>query len=704
MPTIGSVPQPLRTARVPAIGSRWGLPFLVLMLVSSVLASTYNYAMFHTLVEIYCTTIAAGVFIVVYNTRRFLDNDYLLFVGIGFLFFVFLGIPHTLGYKGLQLFANFDNDLPTQAFIAQRFLLASTVLIAPLFLSRRLWVRTTISLFAAVTGTALFSLLVWDNFPHMFIDGVGLTPVKKALELVLCAMFAAAGMLLFRARRAFEPDVLHLILASLGCFVGSELAFMLYATPFGLSNLGGHLLQVAAFHFAYRAVLVTALVNPFGLLFRELAASEQSLRAANAQLNAVADISGTAISTLELDELLPRLLERMVTVMHADAALVLLAEGKNLKSFASVGLPGVELTIPFGSGFSGTIASTRKPLFVFDAQDGDLSLINVIREQGIQSMLGVPLSVGDKLLGVLHVDWRTHHAFDDADLRLLEIVADRVALAIRNAQTYEGEHRIAQVLQGSILSMPDGIDGLEFAHLYHSATWEARVGGDFYDIFTLDDGLVGILIGDVSGKGIHAAVLTSLVKNTVRTHAQDVGTSPAEVIRRTNAMVERYSTPESFVTVFFALLDSRLGRLTYCNAGHTTVLIVRRDSRVTRLGSNSPLVGAFPDLVFTDSEAHVEPSEMLVMYTDGLTEARRGDELYGEDRLIAMLENKQDRNPQATVETLTHELLTFTGGDLSDDLAVLAVTFLGQGCETDDSGTPTKSSEATTWFADAAAH
>ena len=671
---------------MPSVGSRWGLPFLALMLVAFVLVSTYNYAMFHTLVEIYCAIVAAGVFIVVYNTRRLLDNDYLLLVGIGFLFFVVLGVPHTLGYKGLQLFAGFDNDLPTQAFIAQRFLLASTFLIAPLFLSRRLWVRTTISIFAAVTGVALLSLLVWGNFPQMFIDGVGLTPTKKALELLLSAMFIAAGMLLFRARKAFEPDVLHLLLTSLGCFVGSELAFMLYATPFGLSNLWGHVLQVAAFYFAYRAVLVTALVNPFGLLFRELATSEQSLRTANAQLNAVADISDTAMSTLELDELLPHVLERMVMVMRADAALVLLADGSNLKSFASVGLPGGEFSVPFGSGFSGTIAETRKPLFVLDAQASDLALPDMIREQGIQSMLGVPLAVGQQLLGVLHVDWRTHHAFDDADLRLLEIVADRVALAIRNAQTYEGEHRIAQVLQESFLTMPDGIDDLEFAHLYHSATLEARVGGDFYDMFTLDDGLVGILIGDVSGKGIHAAVLTSLVKNTVRAHAQDVGTSPAEAIRRTNAMVERYSTPNSFVTVFFALLDRRLGRLVYCNAGHTTALIVRCDGRVARLGANSPLVGALPDFVFTDSEAHIEPGEMLVMYTDGLTEARRGSELYGENRLVAILENRRDCSPQTTVETLVHELLAFTGGGLSDDLAMLAVKLLEHVGQTGDSG------------------
>ncbi len=661
-------------ADVPATGPQFGLPVLALTLVVMVLVSTYNYALFHTLVELYCVIIAVAVFIVMFHTRRLLYVDYLLFVGIGFLFFAALGVPHALGYKGVNLFVGFDNDLPTQAFIAQRFLLASTFLIAPLFLKRRLWLKTTFAGFAAVTGVALLSLLVWDNFPHMFVEGMGLTPAKKMLELVLCGLFIAAGIALLRIRKAFEPRVLHLLLVSLGCFIGSELAFTLYATPFGLSNLGGHLFQVAGFYFTYHAVLVTALVDPFGLLFRELAASERSLREANAQLNAVADISDVSMSTLDLTELMPPLLERLVTVMHADAALMLLAEGTVLKSFASVGLPGIAVTVPIGSGFSGTIADTRKPLHVYDVPACDLALTNVLRDRGIQSMLGAPLVAGDKLVGVLHVDWRSPRAFSESDVRLLEIVADRVAIAVKNARAYEVEHRIAQVLQESLLSMPESIDGLAYAYTYHSATQEARVGGDFYDLFTLDDGRVGILIGDVSGKGIDAAVLTSLVKNTIKAHAHDVGGSPAEAMRLTNAMVERYSTSESFVTLFFALLDRRDGRLVYCNAGHTTVLAVSCGGRVDRLASNSPLVGALPNLSFIDSETHLEPGEMLVMYTDGLTEARRGRELYGEDRLIKVLDSRRDCDPQATIDSLLDELTRFTGGGLSDDLAVLALT------------------------------
>jgi serine phosphatase RsbU (regulator of sigma subunit) len=204
----------------------------------------------------------------------------------------------------------------------------------------------------------------------------------------------------------------------------------------------------------------------------------------------------------------------------------------------------------------------------------------------------------------------------------------------------------------------------------------ARVGGDFYDLFNLDDTTVGMIIGDVSGKGIDAAVLTSLVKNTIRAHAQDVEGSPAAAMQLTNEMVERYSQPGSFVTVFFGLLDRRDGHLVYCNAGHTPVLAMKCDGGVVELTSNSPLVGAFPDLEYCDSELRLQPGEMLVMYTDGVTEARRGTELYGENRLVRLLADPAARDPQATVDGLLGDLLRFTDGGLSDDLAVLALKLL----------------------------
>lgn len=651
---------------------RWSLPFLVALLLALAALSLYSYPLFHTLVEGICVVVAASLFLVMFHTRRLQDNDYLLFVGIGLLFFTLLDVPHTFGYQGLGLFHGFDADLPTQSFIAQRLMLSATFVIAPLFLARRLWVKTTFVAFGAITALIFMSLLVWRNFPTMFVEGVGLTPLKRNLEIVISTMFILGGVGLVTNRRYFDPMVLRMLVGSLVCFVGSEISFSLYTSPTGYSNLSGHLFQVAAFYFVYRAVLVTALVNPFGLLFRQLSEREQSLTSANMSLNALASLSEMAISSLDLKEMAPPLLQRLADVMRADAAALLLAEEGFVRMVASVGLSAENFVVPVGRGFSGRIAETRQPLYVADIQTDETVVSPPLREQAIRSALGVPMQVGDRFIGVLHVDWRDHHAFDERDVRFLEIAADRIALGVRNAQLYAGERRIAQIFQQSLLSLPDHVPGVRYARSYHSATEEAVVGGDFFDIFPVNGSRVGVLIGDVSGKGIDAAVLMSLVKDTIRAHAHEGG-SPARVLALTNTLVEHYSGAETFVTVFFGLLDRRSGTLTFCNAGHPPAIATRCDGSLVLLEPNSPLLGAFPDLPYVDTDMRMDAGETLFLYTDGLIEARANDELYGEERLLEALQRRIQCEPEEMIEAVLTDLMQFTGGTLSDDLAILSV-------------------------------
>jgi serine phosphatase RsbU (regulator of sigma subunit) len=652
--------------------ARWGLPLLITVLAALVAISRYDYALFHMIVEGISVIVAASLFLVVFHTRRLQDNDYLLFVGIGLLFFVLLDVPHALGFHGVALFPGFSDDLPTQAYIAQRLLLSLTFVLAPIFLRRRLNTTATITAYAMVVGLVFLSLFVWRNFPSMFVTGEGLTPLKRVLEYVIIALFSGGAVSLGFNARYFDRTVLQLLVMSLLFFIGSEVAFSLYSTPVGLPNLIGHLAQVAAFYFAYRAVLVTALVNPFGLLFRQLSAREQSLTEVNESLNALAGIGDTAISTLDLTQLAPALLHKLVELMHADAAALLLAEDGKVRTVSTVGFHDETFVVPIGTGFSGMIAQTREPRYVADILTDDSIQSIPLREQGIVSVLGVPMEVRGRLIGVLHVDWRTHHAYQERDLRLLEIVADRIALAIRNAQLYAGERRIAQIFQESLLTLPDAVEGIEYARSYHSATEEAWVGGDFFDLFSVESGRIGILIGDVSGKGVDAAVLTSLVKDTIRAHAHE-GRPPAEVLNLTNDIVERYSGPEIFVTAFFGVLDRRAGRLTYCNGGHPPVIATSCDGTVRQLSANSPLIGAFPDMEYVDTVVPVSPRDTLVLYTDGVIEARREGRLYGEGRLLEILAEQRECEPQAVIDAVLADLMSFTGGSLSDDLAILAL-------------------------------
>lgn len=666
------VGEPIAPSGEVAGSPRSSLTFLVVLLLALVAVSQYNYPLFHMIVEGISVIVASALFLVLYHTRRLQDNDYLLFVGISLLFFVLLDVPHSLGFRGVSMFPGFDSNLPTQAYIAQRLMLSATFVIAPLFLTRRLWVRTAFIAFGVLTVLAFMSLLVWRNFPDMFVEGQGLTPLKRQLEFLISGMFLVGGIGLIANRRYFDPRVLRLLLASLVFFVGSEFAFTLYSEPFGFANFAGHLFQVSAFYLTYRAVLVTALANPFGLLFRELSAREQSLTEVNESLNAVADISDAAISSLDISQLAPALLTRLMRVMHADAAALLLAEDGSLRMVASVGYSVETFAVPVGEGFSGRMAVDRKPRYVEDLQEGAEVLSRPLRDQGIRSILGVPMLVGDRLIGTLHVDWRTRHAYDERDLRLLEIVGDRIALALRNAQLYQGERRIAQMFQESLLSLPEHINGIKYAKSYHSATEEAWVGGDFFDLFPVDPHRVGVLIGDVSGKGIEAAVLTSIVKDTIRAHVHE-GAPPAVVLRKTNALLEHYSGSETFVTVFFGVLERSTGRFTYCNAGHLPAISTACDGELLLLPSNSPLLGAFPDVEFEDDEVLLAPGQTLFLYTDGVIEARSGHELYGEERLFSTLREQRDCDPEEMIDAALEDLLTFSGGSLTDDLAILAL-------------------------------
>lgn len=654
------------------VSATWSLGLLAALLVPLIAISLYSYPLFHVIVEAISVVVAASLFLVLYHTRRLHDNDYLLFVGIGFLFFVLLDVPHTLGYQGIALFPGFDSDLPTQAYIAQRLMLATTFVIAPLFLKRRVRLGFTFVGFGAVTLLVLVSLLVWRNFPPMFIEGEGLTPLKKTLEIVISAIFLVAIAGLWGNRGQFDPRVRTPLMVALACFVGSELSFTLYNDPFGISNLTGHLFQVSAFYFTYRAVLVTSLENPFGVLFRQLSEREQSLTAANESLNALAEIGDTAISSLKVEELAPALLGRLTSVMGADASALLTYEDGVLRPLATHGFELGDLKVPFGQGFSGRIAADRRPRYVADIQTDAEIQSQPLREQGIRSVLGVPLTVGERFIGTLQVDWRTHHPYDEADVRLLEIVAVRIALAMRNAQLYEGERRIAQVFQEALLALPEHIDGIRYAKAYHSATREAWVGGDFFDLFEVDTRHIGVLIGDVSGKGVEAAVLTSIVKDTIRAHAHQ-GATPAQVLDMTNDLVERYSDHETFVTVLFGLLERDIGLFTYCNAGHLPAIATRCDGTVRLLHSNSPLLGAFRGMQFVDDQTYLSEGETLVLYTDGLVEARSGSELYGEERLVAAVSRLRNCEPSSVVDILLDDLLRFSGGSLGDDLAMLAV-------------------------------
>ncbi len=257
-----------------------------LVLFGLYLTSYYSYLLFHSLVEMFSIVVACGIFMVAWNARHFLDNDYLLFIGIAFLFVAGLDLLHTLAYRGMGVFTEYDANLPTQLWIASRYVQSLSLLIAPLFIRRRLKPHLVFLSYVVVVSLLLASIFYWHIFPDCYVEGVGLTPFKKTSEYIISLILLASIARLLQYRTQFDPDVLRLLILSIGLTIGAELAFTFYISVYGLSNLVGHVLKIISFYLIYKAIIATALVKPYSIMFRNLQQSEAELRQQTIELQA----------------------------------------------------------------------------------------------------------------------------------------------------------------------------------------------------------------------------------------------------------------------------------------------------------------------------------------------------------------------------------------------------------------------------------
>jgi PAS domain S-box-containing protein len=319
------------------------------------------------------------------------------------------------------------------------------------------------------------------------------------------------------------------------------------------------------------------------------------------------------------------------------------------------------------------VKQQRTPVVIEDTYIDERVNHKDMMRLGIRSLIGVSLTVAGTMAGVLFIGYGSKkESFSNAEIDFVAKLGITLSLSLEAARVYQAERNISETLQNSILIIPDRMPGISFGHIYHSATETARVGGDFYDLFELEDNKVGIIIGDVSGKGLEAAALTTVVKNTIKAHAFENGT-PATIVAKTNDLVERVSSPSVFVTLIFLVLDTRTGTLIYCNAGHPPA-IIKRGSTVKLLEKLSPIIGAFKGLKYQDGEAAIEKDDALVLYTDGVIEARSNGEFYGEDRLINFTENLAPVSAKNIPQAIINNVNAFTGGKLTDDIAILALS------------------------------
>lgn len=334
-------------------------------------------------------------------------------------------------------------------------------------------------------------------------------------------------------------------------------------------------------------------------------------------------MTDAALSRLGEQALLDALLERVKKTLAADTAAVLLLDQSARELLAAVA-SGIEeevtqgVRVPLGTGFAGRVAATREPVILNEVSHRTVSNPLLV-ERGIKSLLGVPLFAGGKVIGVLHVGSLSDRRFGQEDVELLQLAGDRAALALRSLMAQD-DAQAAVALHRSLLpaALP-GVPGLELAARYVAGT--GNVGGDWYDVFVLPSGRLGVVVGDVAGSGLPAAVIMGRMRSSLRAYALEVD-DPATALRKLDRKMQ-YFEANAMATVLYGLYAPESGELVVSSAGHLPpVLAVPGEPAASLPIPPDPPIGTADDPPRRSTAWTIPPGALLCCYTDGLVERR----------------------------------------------------------------------------------
>lgn len=390
-------------------------------------------------------------------------------------------------------------------------------------------------------------------------------------------------------------------------------------------------------------------------------------------LSRIRAVTDTALSNLEVDELLRTLLERIRSLLRVDNATILLMDpaGRELITAATVGLEEeleLDVRVPVGVGFSGHIAQTGRPLVV-EHVDRESVFSRVLLDRHMTSLAGVPMMIGGRLVGVLRVGTVEPRKFGEEDVELLRIAADRAAAATESPLS-QLERATTLALQRSLLpARPPLLAGLDVAVRYVPGA-QVGVGGDWYDIFQLPSGHVGLVIGDVAGNGLRAAVVMGRVRSALRAYALET-TDPAEVLSRLDRKIQLFE-PDAFVTAAYAVINPEQTAATMSIAGHPRPIALDTlgGGQMVQAPIDLPL-GAVANAPRGSVTIDLLPGSGLLFYTDGLVERRYQPIEEGIGKLLAGLTND---GAEVLCANVTSSLLHNEAG--TDDVALLALRLI----------------------------
>lgn len=372
------------------------------------------------------------------------------------------------------------------------------------------------------------------------------------------------------------------------------------------------------------------------------------------------DVSLALLTDIPVSELSNLILEKLFSYLEPDRGLLMLRDGqRELRPEAFRFADGID---PSDIRLSRTLveAVTEKKhgvLMIDTATDAKLGTADSIRLQGVTSCLAAPLLVDEDVIGLVYLEARLgRKSFTEEDLKLLTSLANTAAIKIQNTRLQEAaaakqriEREMALAWDVQRRLFPEEAPDLPHSELFGRTLPSRTVSGDYYDYFVRGDGTVDVVVADVCGKGMAASILAASVQSAFQAWAAE-NFPPDRVCARLNDLVHRRTSPEKFVTFIAALYDPESGSVVYANAGHNPGIVVRAAGGLELLPAQGPPLGLFPGRRYGSAALTLAPGDLLVLYTDGVTEAANpDDEEFGLDRLVALARSVADR-PLADVE------------------------------------------------------
>ncbi len=397
-----------------------------------------------------------------------------------------------------------------------------------------------------------------------------------------------------------------------------------------------------------------------------------------------------------LAELFPLILDLSISAVGATRGVVMILKKGELVVKAAHGND-----FQISTTVRDRVIKEKKSQLVQDAQfDAELAGHQSIVMQGMRSIMAVPLQTRDSVLGLIYVDTQDLiRQFTQEDLNLLTVMANVAAIRIEQARFAEIEQterifarelaQAAEIQRGLLPTAAPYVPGIDLDGMNFPCH---TVGGDYYDYFPFQDGRIGIVVADVAGKGMPAALMMSNMQAHMQVYTE-IEHEPAEVVARLNKSVAARCPGNRFITFFLGLLDPVTGQMSYCNAGHNPPLLIRKNGTVEQLKGGGMILGIFSGAEYEDHHIKLEEGDLLALFSDGVTEACQPDleEEFGEERLAALLAANMNLSSSQVIAKVMDTLNEWGAGQsFADDVTVVIVRRTSAGQRPPASYSPSK--------------